>query len=585
MKIQLAKTLGYCLGVRRAMDMAFGRLSRRHGRVYSHGELIHNGPALELLAQKGLARWAGEGEGAIIIRAHGLPPAELEALAATNLEIEDATCPRVRRVQRLVAREAARGLLVIIWGQARHPEVVGLLGHAGARGRVVAGPEDVAGLPEAGRVLLVAQTTQDRSRWPEMAAAVRARWPEAQVKNTICEATETRQAEVRRLAGEVEALVIVGGRTSGNTARLADIGRRAGLPTLLVESAADLEPAALAGVETVGLAAGASTSLWQIAQVLQALQALARSRRGAASFGPRLLRALVLGGLFAALGPAALAVTAGALLGAPWAPLLFTFFFFQASALRLFQDFFQSRSRSQALALQVGDPDRTAFFAKYNRPLKIFAIVAALLAALAAGLAGPRAGAALVLTWLAALVYQFLPRPQGRPSLPRTLAGPTLWAGGWAALLVWINLPPAPGAAAWAGLWPALFTGGALFGYLFVVAVLGDVLGVQGDRIFGRPTLPTVFGEKAARRLVTAFLAVWALGLALGAAQGWLPGLAWGLIAAGPLYNFFLLRPLFPDPARDDLSPSLHGVRFEALRHLPLALTGLAAWLWTLGGA
>lgn len=613
MKIKLAGTLGYCLGVRRAMETAFQRLSKRGEKVFSHGELIHNGPALELLALKGLRLWEGQREGSVIIRAHGLPPdrlAELKALEPGGLKVLDATCPRVRRVQILVAREAARGRLIIIWGKADHPEVIGLAGHAGGRARVVAGPEELAGLPEAEnearpsgpcpdepirpdgpgaaqKVMLVSQTTQELARWPEMVAAVQARWPEALIKNTICQATEERQRDLRRLAEEVEALVIVGGRGSGNTARLAEIGRQYGRPAFLVETAAELKPADFKGVGSVGVAAGASTSTWQIAQVLQALRAMARSRADFGFFWPRFLRVMVLSSLFAALGLAALPLALAALMNLAAPAPLFSFFFFQVAALHLFRDFYQSRNQgrgaSQSQALRIDDPDRSAFFAKYGRPLSVFTLVCALMAALAAHLAGPPAPLILALSWLAALGHQFIPRPEGRPSLGRTLLGPILLGLGWGAAMVWSV--SAQGSGAWlpSGLDPAaaVLAGGAAFGHIFSLAVMGDVLAVQGDRIFGRPTLPTVFGEKAARRLLTVFLGGWALWLSLGWALGLLPSLAGLLIISGPLYNLLLLRPLFQSRGAG-LNPALFGFHFEALMYGQLLLTGLWTWLWTL---
>ncbi len=590
MKIKLARTLGYCLGVRRAMDTAFAGLSRRGEKVFSHGQLIHNAQALDLLASKGLKLWSGEREGLVIIRAHGLPPEELarlHRLEAGGLKVRDATCPRVRRVQILVAREAARGREVIIWGQVDHPEVAGLVGHAGGRARVVAEAADVAGLPPADEVLLVSQTTQDLSRWPEVVDAVRARWPGALVKNTICQATEVRQEDLRRLSREVEALVIIGGKTSGNTNRLAAIGREMGRPTFLVETARDLNPDDFAGVSTVGVAAGASTSIWQIAQVLQALRALARSQSGFGFFWPRLLRALVLSNLFAALGLAALAQTAGVLMGFQPPAVLFSFFFFQVAALYLFHDFFQGLGASQSQALRVCDPDRTAFFAKYGRPLAIFTLIAALLAGLAAALAGPRALTVLAVSWSAALVHQFVPRPEGPASRARTLLGPPLRACGWGALMVWAErpeafwAPPASGAA----LASAVFAAGAVFGQVFVLALMGDVLAVQSDRIFGRPTLPTVYGEQATRRLLAVFLAGWALWLALGWILGTFPALAIALIASGPAYNFGLLRSLLPEAQAgqgpgEGFNPALHGFHFEALLYGQLLLTGLLALGW-----
>ncbi|MDL2226130.1 4-hydroxy-3-methylbut-2-enyl diphosphate reductase [Deltaproteobacteria bacterium OttesenSCG-928-M10] len=577
MKIKLTRTLGYCLGVRRAMDTAFRELSRGQGPVYSHGELIHNAPALDLLSQKGLRLWNGEPEGSIIIRAHGLPPEEQASLEASGLKVSDATCPRVRAVQNLVAREAEAGRTVIIWGKADHPEVAGLVGHAAGRAVVAAGPGEVEelNLPAESNILLVSQTTQDVFIWPQMTEAVLARWPGAVIKNTICEATETRQADVRRLCGEVEALLVIGGKTSGNTARLADIGRRAGLPTYLVETAAEVEPEWLKGLESLGVAAGASTSTWQIAQLLERLRALARRNDDFSEFWPRLLRVAVLAGLYGALGLASLAMAAASLLDRPPPPILFSFFFFLATSLHLMRDLAQGRSRSQGQALRFNDPDRTVFFAKYGRPLKIYGLIAAGLAVLAAVPGGANLIAVLLTAWLAALIYLFLPRPHGAHSLSlgRTLVGPAALAGGWALLMVTAGSAWPPQWNGY-GLLRAVFVIGAVFGPIFVLSVMGDVIGAQGDRIFGRPTLPTVYGEKTTRRLLEIFLLAWAAALAVGALGGFLPGLAWLMILSGPVYNAFLLNPLFRNPG-------IYGFHFEALLYGQLILTGLMVILWT----
>ena len=584
MKIKLAGTLGYCLGVRMAMDTAFRRLSKRGEKVYSHGELIHNPPALALLAKKGLRNWSGENEGTLIIRAHGLPPDELARLAATDLTVCDATCPRVRRVQRLVAAESAQGRRVIIWGKADHPEVVGLKGHAGPEARVVAGPEEITGLPEAESVLLVAQTTQDLSKWPAMEKAVLDRWPEALLRNTICEATFSRQRDVRRLALEVDVLVVIGGKTSGNTARLADIGRAAGKPVVLVESAVDLDPVDFAGRDIVGVAAGASTSTWQIAQILSVLQTLARSRNSFGNFWPRLLRVLVLSSLYAGLGLAFLALTTAVLMGAEPQPVMFSFFFFQSAALHIFRDFFQGRGASRSQISRFNDPDRSAFLDKYSRPLTVYMAVLTGLSIVAAGLAGPGAMAVLGLTWAGALAHQFIPRPQSaREPLARTLLGPALLAAGWGVAMVWAAHPETPWWPLKSGLGPeALLAGGAVFGHIFALGLMGDVQAAQGDRIFGRPTLPTVFGEKATRRLLSGFLVVWAVWLLAGWAFGVLPSLAGWMILTGPVYNLALLRPLFPDPERGDKIMAFYGYHFEALMYGQLLATGLAALFWSL---
>ncbi|MDR2934257.1 MAG: 4-hydroxy-3-methylbut-2-enyl diphosphate reductase [Candidatus Adiutrix sp.] len=592
MEIKLAETLGYCPGVKRALDTAFKLLARRGGDVFSHGELLHNPPTLELLARKGLKPWRGESRGTVIIRAHGLPPSEIAALKALGLTVSDATCPRVRLVQTLAAKEAGQGRLVIIWGQADHPEVIGLLGHAGDRGRVISGPGEVAGLPEAEAVLLVAQTTQNQDLWPEVAAAVRARWPEALVKDTICEATATRQNQVRKLVERAEALVVVGGRTSGNTRRLAELGQAAGRRTFLTETGADLKPEDFQNISSVAVAAGASASNWQIALVLQTLKAMDRGHSG--KFWPRLLRALVLSSLFAALGLAGLALGTGRLLGAEPPFTIFSFFFFLTIALHLTRDLLQSRGQTPRLA----GPDRTAFFAKYRRSLRWCAAGSFILCFLAAGLTtgdSLKAPAGLLRAMafsglnlvalaggLAALAHHYVPRPE-KPALTRALGKPALLGLGWAGAILWAARP------GWDGLrttlhtapGPALFAGGLIFAHLFIVAVFSDILGVRGDRIFGRPTLPSSLGAQALRRLLYSFLAAWALGLALAAAWGLVSSaLAFFMAVVGPLYNLPLVRLLGQEPGRKpaaDLDPPDYCL--EALLFGQLPAAGIALWL------
>jgi len=590
MEIKLAETLGYCPGVKRALDTAFKLLARRSGDVFSHGELIHNPPTLELLARKGLKPWRGEGRGTVIIRAHGLPPGEIAALKALGLTVSDATCPRVRLVQTLAAEEAGRGRLVIIWGQADHPEVIGLLGHAGGRGRVIAGPKETEGLPRAEAVLLVAQTTQDQSLWSEVAEAVKARWPEALIKNTICEATVTRQNQVRDLVEKAEALVVVGGRTSGNTRRLADLGLAAGRRTFLAETGADLLPRDFQNLKSVAVAAGASTSNWQIAQVIQTLKAMARGH--SRKFWPRLMRALVLSSIFAAFGLAALALGTGRLLGAEPPATIFSFFFFLTVALHLTRDLLQSRDQT----LRLADPDRTAFFAKYRRSLVwcaaggfALSILAGVLTAGASGGLMAPAFSGSGLNWLplagilAVLAHHYAPRPE-KPALSRALAKPAILGLSWGAAMLWAARPGLEGLSATVRVAPglALFAGGLIFAHIFILTIFNDILGVRGDRVFGRPTLPSSLSGPALRRFLYFFLAAWAFGLALAASGPVPPALAFLMFCTGPLYNLPLVRRLSPGPGRKHAADlDLPDYRLEALLFGQLPAAGLILWQWS----
>ncbi len=275
MEVRVARSAGYCMGVRRAVRMALEVAGEEAGPVFTHGPLIHNPQALEDLRQKGvvpLAPGAAVPRAAVIVRAHGVPPGELAALQAGAARVVDATCPKVATIQQKIAEFSRRGYAVVIAGDADHPEVVGLLGYAEGPAFVVSAPGDVAVLPPLGRVLLVAQTTQDQETWEAVRAAVTSRYPDAECLDTICSSTHRRQTEVRELAAGVDALVVVGGKNSANTRRLAEIARGLGARAYHVETAAELPLEELRPLARVGVTAGASTPAWTIEEVVRALE-------------------------------------------------------------------------------------------------------------------------------------------------------------------------------------------------------------------------------------------------------------------------------------------------------------------------
>ncbi|MDR2388127.1 MAG: 4-hydroxy-3-methylbut-2-enyl diphosphate reductase, partial [Deltaproteobacteria bacterium] len=410
MRIKTAQHIGYCFGVRRAMNLTFACLESRQGPVYSHGPLIHNQGALDLLASKGLKPWPQDGangdaheidpKGTVIIRAHGLAPIEEAKLKATGLKVIDATCPRVAGLQRLVANHVKEGGSVIIWGTAGHPEVEGVLGYAQGQAQVLSGPEKVASLPNLKKVLLVAQTTQDKEKWPQMSQAVLERFPEAKTIDTICQATVNRQSEARRLARECKALVIVGGRDSGNTKRLGALGQRAGLPTLVVEGPEEIEADFVKGLASVGLAAGASTPLWQIRSVKQRLEALSRAGEASPSnFLKRFMRALVLSNIYIGLGAGCLGQALAKVAGCPFSGLYFGLFFFFAQFMHLLNAFIDRASS------RTNDPDRAIFMVKYKRVLIFLGNCSFLLSLSGAYLAGPLVLALIIFLSLARTIY------------------------------------------------------------------------------------------------------------------------------------------------------------------------------------
>ena len=280
MEVIVAEKAGFCRGVKSALEQTFMAIKERKAgeTICTFGPLIHNRQVLDMLEDEGVMEendidaCAGK---KVVIRAHGVPPSLRRQLLAVGASIIDATCKRVARVQAVIKGYARRGYHIVIVGDADHAEVKGLMGYTEGRGTVISAPEQVDQIPlDCGDVLLVAQTTQNGEVFNEVKRRFMQRFPHGAVENTICGATHDRQAEVRRLAANVEAMVVVGGYHSGNTLRLAQVARESGVPTFHVETAADLDADKMKQFHKVGVSAGASTPHWMILNVVQFLESL-----------------------------------------------------------------------------------------------------------------------------------------------------------------------------------------------------------------------------------------------------------------------------------------------------------------------
>jgi 4-hydroxy-3-methylbut-2-en-1-yl diphosphate reductase len=282
MIVRRAAVMGRCMGVKRAVDMALSAAAKEGAAgVFTLGPLIHNPQAVAELEAAGVraiseAELDGRVEGrAVVLRAHGVPPSTRERLLGLGARVVDATCPRVLASQSRAAGYAARGWKVVIAGDRGHGEVVGISGYApGAV--VVGGPEEARALSAEGPdgkvlpVALIAQTTIKKEEYEAIRSSLAERFPVLEVVDSICPCTEDRLAALAALAAEVEAVVIVGGRNSANTARLLSTARELGRPAWLVETAEELPEEAF-GFGSVGISAGASTPERLVEEVEAAL--------------------------------------------------------------------------------------------------------------------------------------------------------------------------------------------------------------------------------------------------------------------------------------------------------------------------
>lgn len=277
MKVFRADHAGACYGVQRALDLAHA--AGEKGEAYTLGPLIHNPVVVSELEQEGVHVAASVEEtcGAVaIIRSHGVTPQVRRELEKSAAQVIDATCPHVRRAQEGAQELARKGCRVIVVGEAGHPEVEGLLAYASEEGTKVDAVQSAEEVPAdlCAPIGVVVQTTQKRSVLDDVIAAIESQGIEPEVKRTICTATTLRQDAARALADKVDAIVVIGGKNSSNTTRLAEICRAEGKPTYHIESLDEIDAAWFDGVEIVGVTAGASTPESQIEAVIALLESL-----------------------------------------------------------------------------------------------------------------------------------------------------------------------------------------------------------------------------------------------------------------------------------------------------------------------
>jgi 4-hydroxy-3-methylbut-2-enyl diphosphate reductase len=262
MEIIVAKNSGWCYGVRRALDIAKETRKKKAGKVFTFGDLIHNPQVIADLRKQKI--YSVEDldelkEGTVIIRSHGVSPDSYKLLEKKNIEIVDATCPIVKKIQKLVAFLAEKKEEIIIIGNKEHPEIKGLIGFSRGKGIIMENEDEVKGMPSKKRRAVIAQSTQDLYLFKKIVVALIEKTEEINMYNTICHSTQTRQKSTSELASNVDTLFIVGGKNSSNTNKLYQISKRILPNTHFIESAAQITSEMLRGARKIGLSGGAST--------------------------------------------------------------------------------------------------------------------------------------------------------------------------------------------------------------------------------------------------------------------------------------------------------------------------------------
>ena len=289
MKVIRAKSAGFCWGVERAIEIAREEAQGGNRRVYTDGPLIHNKQMMNALGKEDVQEVgdyqsrqdlnlpeSSEKESVVVVRAHGISPQRREYLKGLGLPFRDGTCPDVGIIAGKVKSHAEHGYDVVIFGDPNHPEVIGLLGYAQGKGHVVNTLEDLEQLPQfEGQVAMVSQSTMFTHEFQMLTKKLGDKYPDLVVFDTICGATKERQSDLLELVKEgAEAIIVIGGKHSANTRKLAKLASSHNRPTFHVETAEDIEASALESFSTVGVTAGASTPEFIIRSVCQRLEAL-----------------------------------------------------------------------------------------------------------------------------------------------------------------------------------------------------------------------------------------------------------------------------------------------------------------------
>jgi len=274
-KITISSNSGFCFGVKRALDIA-KRALRKRGTIYSFGPIIHNPQVVEDFCSKGLViikdiKEIKPKKGFLLIPSHGVSP---DVLRKKSVSFIDTTCPLVSRVHKIVKDLKKKGYFIIIVGDRKHPEVKGLIGIAGRNSRVLKDKKEAKSLNlKAKKVALISQTTATLADFKEVLSEMgKKNFKELTSFNTVCENTIGRQKEAASIAGRVNGMIVIGGKNSANTSKLAQTCKRINKNTCHIESKEDLKIKFLKGKKNIGIATGASTPPHAIKEVIEKIR-------------------------------------------------------------------------------------------------------------------------------------------------------------------------------------------------------------------------------------------------------------------------------------------------------------------------
>jgi 4-hydroxy-3-methylbut-2-enyl diphosphate reductase len=575
MKIILAKNAGFCMGVRKAVDIVLREADSRNGPIYIYGPLIHNPQAMEWLRAKNVGVLNDleklKKDMVMVIRTHGISPQDRNIIKEKGSQICDATCPRVGRIQSIIKRQKQKGFWTLIIGDKGHPEVEALLAFAGEKGIIIEKENDINSLPALEKVCVVCQSTQNRKKFRRFSKKIREKYKNCIIFDTLCNSTLERQREAKRLAKNVDAMIVVGGRNSANTHQLAAISRSTGTPTFHIETDKELKPEMIKDYDIIGVTAGASTPHWIIKQVISRLKELKRRGR----ITNWLIKAghfLINSHLYVALGAACLSYATSILLGITpqWKLIIMAFsYIFSMHIINYFTD---------KSAFQLAQPHRLDFYLRNRRFLIAAAIIFISLSIIFSLLQGLSSFIILSIAVFLGIIYNLKIIPHNwlsKVKIQRLRDIPAskdlAVALAWATIMVIIPVIEEPN---------KLFSPGSVAVFLYIAilsyirSVIFGIRGIQEDVIVGKEATSAVIGKEKIKIMLGLLTAAMAFILLLSGRLGFMTELSYYMILVvifTAIYLYLYHRRIIAK-----------GIWFEAVIDVQFFIAGIIALLWSI---
>lgn len=555
--------------------MAIDSARKGNSPIYTIGSLIHNPQVVKTLKEKGILpvdSISGHQTGQVIIRSHGISPDARREIESCGFAVIDATCPHVLRTQKIVEKYCAQGYTAVIVGDRGHAEVSALLGCASGRAVVVETDADADSLIFPGesdtdaKLCVVAQTTQDSNLYRRVCERIKMRFPNALICDTICVSTLQRQETLRELCSQVDAVVVVGGKESANTARLAAIASSYPVSVLHIEGAQELKEEDFKKFSSVGVTAGASTPNWVITSVVKRLKSFGPPPSYLETLAKAVIGFLIVSNIYLAFGAAALCYAVSLLQG-----IAVGFEYCAIAALYIFS----VHSVNQFLAAREAPFLFPAEAERFKASLRL--ALAGIASGLAAMVISLLLGLIPFLLLLIALVFglaysaRLVPSKIFRLSRLRDVPGSKdlFSALGWAFV---VSLFPAVGSLTRERISTCAAASVFVFLLVYIRSSLLDIGQIQQDRAVGREATPFILGKEKMKLLLGAAVIAMMILLICGCVFGIFTSLGWALIAVvayTALYLYLYHRRIVDQE-----------ILFELVVDGNFLLAGLVAAIW-----